>query len=133
MIINFNNLDLSQIKNPKVKAILICLFTDRRATEEELPDYTPENRGWWGDSVEVSVAGKKELISWGSLLWTLRRAKLTDKILTTVKEYIKQALNPLLKAGYINEPEVIVSRDGDCLNFVLQFADEVLEIKGVKL
>lgn len=133
MILDFNNIDLSQIKNPKVKAILICLFTDRRAAEDERPDYIAENRGWWGDSVEVSVAGKKELISWGSLLWTLRRAKLTDEILTTVKEDIKQALNPLLKAGYISEPEVIVSREGDCLNFVLQFADEVLEIKGVKL
>lgn len=133
MILHFNQLDLNQIKNPKVKAILICLFTDARASEDELPEYIKQNCGWWGDSLEVSLNGKKELITWGSLLWLLKRAKLTNELLITVKEYIKQALKPLIKSGYIAEPDIAVTKEADQLNFVLQFNNEILDIRGIKL
>lgn len=133
MILNCDDIDIALIKDPKVKAVLICLFTDARATDDELPSHVQENRGWWGDGIEVSINDKKELISWGSLLWTLKRAKMSEDILTTVREQIKKALNPLVRSGYLAEPHITVSKEGDRLNFVLQFENETIDIRGVEL
>jgi phage gp46-like protein len=48
-------------------AVLISLFTDRRAEASDVvPDGSNDRRGWWGDS------GSLYLI--GSRLWLLRRA-----------------------------------------------------------
>lgn len=65
-------------------AILISLFTDRRAdTEDVLPDVTNDRRGWWGDTDTDKI---------GSKFWLLERAKLTPDILAKVNEYAREAL-----------------------------------------
>ncbi|MDI9240731.1 phage GP46 family protein [Lysobacter sp. LF1] len=70
-------------------AALLSLFTDRRATVEQLPTGFDlrDLRGWWGDSV-AEVTGDQ----FGSLLWTLAREKQTTETLAKARGYVEQAL-----------------------------------------
>lgn len=70
-------------------AVLISLFTDRRARDDDtLPDGSSDRRGWWGDlGQDVPI---------GSRLWLLCRAKLTPATARSAKDYINEALRWLL-------------------------------------
>jgi phage gp46-like protein len=73
-------------------AVLLSLFTDRRAEDgDPLPAAATDRRGWWGDAVPV-VAGDRI----GSRLWLLARSKETPKALERVEEYAREALQWLL-------------------------------------
>lgn len=53
-------------------AVIISLFTDRRALEDDAtPDFTENRRGWWGDTYD---AQQRPI---GSRLWLLSREKQT--------------------------------------------------------
>lgn len=66
-------------------AILISLFTDRRAdADDELPDGSGDRRGWWGDP------------QFGSKLWLRMRSKQTDALLALVRNDIAEALQWLI-------------------------------------
>lgn len=75
-------------------ALLVSLFTDRRATLEQVRaagmDET-DLRGWWGDE------GAEEPI--GSLVWLLGRAKITPETLTLFRDYALQAWQWLIQDG----------------------------------
>lgn len=69
-------------------AVLISLFTDRRAAEGDvLPDNGDDRRGWWGDALPV-VAGDQV----GSKLWLLRREKQTQAALGRAAQYARESL-----------------------------------------
>jgi phage gp46-like protein len=69
-------------------AVLISLFTDRRATlNDVIPDGTDDRRGWWGDSFPAVAA---DLI--GSRLWLLHREKELQTVLNRAQEYGREAL-----------------------------------------
>lgn len=70
-------------------AVLVSLFTDRRATPEQIRggENKADLRGWWGD-FNPTVVGDQT----GSLLWLLRREKQTGETLARAKEYVRQAL-----------------------------------------
>lgn len=73
-------------------AVLISLFTDRRAAEGDvLPDAERDRRGWWADAVPL-VEGDQI----GSRLWLLARAKRTPDTLERAREYAAEALRWLL-------------------------------------
>ena len=80
-------------------AIVLCLFTDKRA-----PDYLnlgdDEPRGWWGDSVDVRTdLFEQEL---GSLLWTvLERGTLSNETALTVVDMAHEALQVLIDQGAV--------------------------------
>lgn len=70
-------------------AVLVSLFTDRRASIEQLRagDDKRDLRGWWGD-FNPSVDGDRT----GSLLWLLAREKQTRETLARARQYAEQAL-----------------------------------------
>lgn len=70
-------------------AVLLSLFTDRRASPEQLrPDDDPNDlRGYWGDVVPAADSDQT-----GSLLWLLKREKQTSETLARAKQYAEQAL-----------------------------------------
>jgi phage gp46-like protein len=75
-------------------AVLISLFTDRRAEASDVvPDGSNDRRGWWGDS------GSLYLI--GSRLWLLRRAKQIPAVLSTAQGYCTEALQWLIDDGVV--------------------------------
>lgn len=70
-------------------SVIISLWTDRRATAEQLPvDYSPTDlRGYWGDVSNESAADHT-----GSLLWLLSREKQLPKVLASAEQYCRDAL-----------------------------------------
>jgi phage gp46-like protein len=86
-------------------AILLSLFSDRRAAESDvLPDMGDDRRGWWGDALPV-VAGD-EL---GSKLWLLQRAKQTPDVLGREEQYAREALAWLTQDQVASSVEVTAS------------------------
>jgi phage gp46-like protein len=70
-------------------AVIISLFTDRRAEPDQVPPELPSDdlRGWWGD-----VAPQVEGDQTGSLLWLLYREKQTNQTLARAQQYAEEAL-----------------------------------------
>lgn len=75
-------------------AVIISLFTDRRVTDEQLPDLENDKRGWWGDLLS-DIDGDQI----GSRLWTLERRKRTPETLRLFEDYSREALNWLVEDG----------------------------------
>lgn len=83
------------IENGLASAILLSLFTDRRATDNELARFGGEDaRGWWGDSL-AEVEGDQ----FGSKLWLLQREKQTSETLVRARAYAQEALAWLIEDG----------------------------------
>lgn len=111
-------------------AIIICLFTDARATPAEAGGAT-DCRGWWGDGVDLD-AGEAPL---GSKLWLLMRSTLTDATAAKAIGYAKAALNPLIASGAVGR--FVVDAAADFLNqrldlTVLAYAPSGGQIFGQK-
>ena len=70
-------------------AVIISLFTDRRASPEQIPVELPQDdqRGYWGD-VRPAVEGDET----GSLLWLLAREKQLPATLARAQQYAAEAL-----------------------------------------
>ncbi|VVP61925.1 hypothetical protein PS870_06480 [Pseudomonas fluorescens] len=70
-------------------AVLISLFTDRQANDDDIPpDGSGDRRGWWGDDDEA--------VPIGSRLWLLDRERLTQAVANTAKIYMQEALQWLI-------------------------------------
>jgi len=83
-------------------AVVISLFTDRRAKpDDEIPDGTDDRRGWWGD-----VFPDFENDEIGSRLWLLSRAKATQNNLRLAKDYTEEALAWMVQDGVAQSVEV---------------------------
>lgn len=76
-------------------AVLISLFTDRRANADDvIPDGTGDRRGWWADAY-TEVAG--DFI--GSRLWLLSREKQLPDVLQRAQTYAEEALAWMVEDG----------------------------------
>lgn len=75
-------------------AVILSLFTNRRVTDEELPDGTTNKQGYWGDKY-AQVNGDKM----GSRLWTLERSKRLTETLRRAEDFAKEALQWLIEDG----------------------------------
>lgn len=86
-------------------AILISLFTDRRAEGSDiLPDGEIDRRGWWADEFN-STPGDKI----GSRLWLLTRSKQEQSVLDRAEEYTREALAWLLEDKVATAVDVAAS------------------------
>jgi phage gp46-like protein len=83
--------------------VLILLFTDRRASEDDkLPNASDTRRGWWGDQfLDESL---------GSRLWLLSRANNTDETARLAEQYTVEALNVMVKNGEADSVSAVASR-----------------------
>jgi phage gp46-like protein len=99
-----------QTTEPLVRAVVVSLFTWRRAEPDDdlpTPDALGARMGWWGDSFPP-VAGDRI----GSRLWLLSRAKLLPETTARAKEYALEALQWLLDDGVATKVEVEAERQG---------------------
>ena len=92
--------------NEIVTAAIICLFTNRRARDDDtLPDPgSHDKRGWWGS----------ELLGFdfGSRLWLLERSRNTRQAVLSARDYCKEALQTLVDFKICNKFSVDV--DAHC-------------------
>lgn len=86
-------------------SVIISLFTDRRATPEQVPVELPKDdlRGFWGD-VRPVVEGDFT----GSHLWLLAREKQTTQTLSRAKQYTEEALQWMIDDKIATRVEVFV-------------------------
>ena len=83
-------------------AVLISLFTDRRAeADDALPADDSDRRGWWGDLVPPAEGDRI-----GSKLWLLTREKTTREVLNRAREYARESLEWLIEDGIADRLEV---------------------------
>lgn len=76
-------------------ALMLSLFTDRRAGDDDLlPAGAEDRRGVWMDNY-AEVPG--DLM--GSRLWLLQRAKLLPETVIRVREYCEEALDWMVRDG----------------------------------
>jgi len=77
-----------QAGNDLASAVLVSIFTDRRATPDDVSTYRLDDpKGWWADDLQSPL---------GSRLWLLRRAKQEPETLQRARDYIAEALQWLL-------------------------------------
>jgi phage gp46-like protein len=94
-------------------SILISLFTDQRALEEELPEGEISRKGWWAEQIEDGTS-----IKMGSKLWLLSREKKTQETLRLAKSYAEEALkwiveedlasNILVESEFSGEAKIVL-------------------------
>lgn len=93
-------------RNPLVRAVIISLFTWRRANADDALPGT-ERMGWWGDSFPVVPNDRI-----GSRLWLISRETLTPRTLQRAKRYAEEALVWLVSDGVAARVLVEVERLG---------------------
>ena len=81
----FEGAGLLAMARPIETAVIVSLFTDRRARGDDIlvPGET-DRRGWWGEQLDGEVVGSR--------LWLLRRAKRLPETLKKAEDYIREAL-----------------------------------------
>ena len=68
-------------------AVLVALFSDRRAKDDDVLPSGDDRRGWWADTyLEV------ENDLWGSRMWLLDREKQMTSVLRRAEEYAYEGL-----------------------------------------
>lgn len=75
-------------------AVILSLFTDRRAEADDPLPAGDDRRGWWADAFPA-VPG--DLV--GSRLWLLHREKQIPQTLTRARDYAEEALAWLVADG----------------------------------
>ena len=82
--------------NDITTAILTSLFSDLRATDEQLPQGEQDHRGWWSDFTGT----------FGSLLWLLEREKTTEGTAEKARQFCLDALNWLISEAIASSIEI---------------------------
>lgn len=93
-------------------AVLISLFTDRVATDDDvLPDRSGDQRGWHGDIAPNFI---------GSRLWLLARSKRTQDVLNRAINYVEEALQWLIDDGVVASMAVYAEWPSDSTMLAVQ-------------
>jgi phage gp46-like protein len=101
--------DLSLIDNDLASdrgletAVLLSLFTDRRAQPDDQPPSGDPNdrRGWWADEL-AAVEGDRI----GSRLWLLDRSVNSNETARRAEEYVREALAWLIEDRVVSSIDV---------------------------
>ena len=91
-------------------AIILSLFTDRRAgRDDRLPLNDTDRRGWLGDE----FMGSDQADAWGSALWIWAVGKTTDQTLEGARFAAEESLAWLIRDGIAERVEVTASWVGE--------------------
>lgn len=87
-------------------AVLLSLFTDRRAQPDDVPPSGDPNdrRGWWADQF-LPVEGDR----FGSRLWLLARSTRTNETARRCEEYVREALAWMIQDRVVASVDVAVA------------------------
>lgn len=96
--------DQTAVVNPLPRAVIISLFSWRRANPD---DNAPVPMGWWGDTYPT-VTGDRI----GSRLWLLGREKITNETLNRARDYAIEALLWIVDDGVAARVDASAVRSG---------------------
>ena len=89
-------------------AVLISLFTDRRAADEDVLLNPEDKRGWWGDQFS-EVEGDQI----GSRNWLLERALLTPDVEVQTEVRTRECLDWQLEDEVAASIDVVIETDDE--------------------
>ena len=107
-----------------ISAVIISLFTDARANDEEfkeVQDWELSKRGYWADQLDGVKTGSK--------LWLLKRASRDQDTLERAKSYTKEALSWLLEDGLAESLEVEASYEQDDLLIAIKTNGDFIKVR----
>ncbi len=104
LTVNGTRVNASSQLDPLTRAVVISLFTHRRADPDDNADVP---MGWWGDTWPM-VANDR----YGSKLWLLQRSKLTNALVYTVRTDIRESLQWMLDDGVVSRIDIDIQRTG---------------------
>lgn len=85
-------------------AVVLSLFTDRRAASDDpMPDGA-DRRGWWADGLGSDARDRI-----GSRLWLLWREKQLPSVLVRARQYAEESLAWLVTDGVARRVEVLAT------------------------
>ena len=102
LTVNGKQVSASSQLDPLTRAVVISIFTHRRADPDDNADVP---MGWWGDTWPM-VANDR----YGSKLWLLQRSKLTNALVSTVRTYLRESLQWMLDDGVVSRVDIDVQR-----------------------
>ncbi len=109
-------------------AVIISLFTDRRAQPDWIPPDRNSNdpRGWYWDTFGILI---------GSRLWQLRRRKIANRnaLLLEARDMIQEALQWLKDQNLVSEIKINVQSAGSLLAFNVQLAQPMGPLPLIRL
>lgn len=106
-------------------AVMISLFTDRRANEDDPVDDINDLRGWWGDQL---TENEEDQI--GSRLWLLNRAKTTAETYVKAREYILEALQWMINDEVAVKIDINITKTGELPNYILGAILKIYKVDG---
>ncbi len=107
-------------------AIILSLFTDRRAPDGWRPEIQ-DRRGWWGDGVQPDGETLDPLGSW---LWLLENEIVSPQNIALAKNYAEAALAWLVTDNVAARVEVIAEARAD--NHGINLGIDVFDKTGAK-
>ena len=116
--LELNNGDLLR-EEGLTTAVLISLFTDARADDDDEIDDKNDKRGWWGDLESPSPIGSK--------LWQFERSKTTQTVIEQFKKAIEDCLQWMIDDDVAKKINVIVERSEENR---LYFSVEIFQTDG---
>lgn len=94
-------------------AIIISIFTDRRAgRDDKLPQGETDRRGWVGDEF-MSEDFDARSDPWGSLLWTCYVGKSSQEVAERARFAVSEALAWMVRDGIVSRVEVTAQWTGE--------------------
>ena len=105
----------ADLQDSLTRAVIISLFSWRRADEGDDIESDVSKQGWWGDSFSTDRIGSK--------LWEILRQKLNDETIAKAQEYSRAALQWMIEDGLVTEINVETERDSsdfNCLNLKVE-------------
>ncbi len=113
----------ADLKDSLTRAVIISLFSWRRADSADDVDTDQSKQGWWGDSYSADKIGSK--------LWLLLRQKITDEVIARAQDYSKEALQWLIDDGLATSVNVTVERSESDYNRLDLTVELVADTKTV--
>ena len=104
LTVNGKTVSASSQLDPLTRAVVISFFTHRRADPDDNVDVP---MGWWGDTWPVVATDR-----YGSKLWLLQRSKLTNALVNTVRNYLRDALQWMQEDGVVTRIDIDIQRTG---------------------
>jgi len=101
-------------------AVIISMYTDARAGDDDKLDDPDDKRGWWGD-----LTNEYDDDRIGSKLWLRARSKTTNETLVLAKKDVKDCLQWMLDDGVAVRIDVNAER--------LARNDGVVDVLGIEL
>ncbi|WP_334603707.1 phage GP46 family protein [Escherichia coli] len=104
LTVNGKQVSASSQLDPLTRAVVISIFTHRRADPDDNADVP---MGWWGDTWPMMANDR-----YGSKLWLLQRSKLTNALVNTVRTYLRESLQWMLDDGVVSRIDIDIQRTG---------------------